>query len=88
MAFFSDLNYEVACILLAVAVVFFTVVGGVGGGVYVAYFACTLVTTITMYFLVDVYWDPFDRHVYDVNNTQDIGPDIGLGSRWARIAVN
>ena len=46
---------------MAIVVGVTAVVGGVGGGIYVAYFSCALLLAIVLYYLTDVYYDPLDR---------------------------
>ena len=50
-----------AAILIAIVVGFYTVVGGVGGAIYVAYFAGALAFTIMLVFFADVFYDPINR---------------------------
>ena len=47
-----------AAILLVVVVVFYTLVGGVGGSMYVAYFMTSLVLAVTLVMVSEVFWDP------------------------------
>ena len=39
----------------------FTVVGGIGGSIYVAYFSCALIMSIVMVYFADVFYDPLNR---------------------------
>ena len=55
---FVGLSNEVAAILLVVVVVFYTLVGGVGGSMYVAYFMTSLVLAVTLVMVSEVFWDP------------------------------
>ena len=55
------LGKEVMCVILTIVIGIMTVVGGVGGGIYVAYFSCALLLVIMLYYLTDVYYDPLDR---------------------------
>ncbi len=56
------LNREVLSVILAVAVAIFTVLGGVGGAMYVGYFVCVLALGVAMVFVIEVLFDPWERH--------------------------
>ena len=60
-SYFSGIGEEVLCIILAIVVGLFTVIGGVGGGMYVAYFTCVFMSGTALFFLSDVYFNPLDR---------------------------
>ena len=55
------MDEEVILVVLAFAVVFQAVVGGVGGSIYVAYFGTAIITTVAVVFMADVFYDPLDR---------------------------
>ena len=57
----SGLDEEVATIVLAIVVGLFTVVGGIGGAIYVAYFSCAIIMSIVMVYFADVFYDPLNR---------------------------
>ena len=54
--FCADLSAEIIVLLLSMAASVFTVVGGVGGGLYVAYFACTSVVAIALFYFLDAFY--------------------------------
>ena len=56
----SDLSKEVTTIVVAIVIGIFTVVGGVGGAIYVAYFSCLIVMCVVMVYMTYVFWDPLD----------------------------
>ncbi len=48
-------------IVIAIAVVFMTLVGGVGGNIYVAYFGTAVLIIVSVVFMTDVFYDPLGR---------------------------
>ena len=61
------------CFALTLAIGASAVVGGVGGSLYFAYFACVLILSIGLVYFADAFFNPFDRpghsysdHVLDV----------------------
>ena len=57
----AGMTAEVTTIVLAIVIGFFTVVGGVGGSIYVAYFSCALILSIVLVYFVDIFYNPLDR---------------------------
>jgi len=67
---------EVTSIVIAIVIAFFTVVGGVGGYIYVAYFTCALIMSIVLVYLTDMYQDPLAREDNEWGSHNDIFPYI------------
>ena len=63
-------------IVIAIVIAFFTVVGGVGGYIYVAYFTCALIMSIVLVYLTDMYQDPLAREDNEWGSHNDIFPYI------------
>ncbi len=54
---FTGFNTGIASVIIAICVALYTVAGGVGGTLYVSYFACIIFMSIIMYFMTYVFWD-------------------------------
>ncbi|KAK2148053.1 hypothetical protein LSH36_519g04111 [Paralvinella palmiformis] len=57
----KDIRKEILTVVLAGAVLLFTVFGGVGGSLYTAYVSLVLVMAFVVCFVVEVYYDPWNR---------------------------
>jgi len=55
---FSGVSKEVICIVLVIAVAVYTVVGGVGGGLYMSFFACALIVSLMLVYFTDTFFNP------------------------------
>jgi len=57
----AGLTKEVATLVLAIVVGLFTVVGGIGGSIYVAYFSCAIMMSIVMVYFAEVFYNPLNH---------------------------
>lgn len=57
----DGLTKEVATLVLAIVVGLFTVVGGIGGSIYVAYFSCAIMMSIVMVYFAEVFYNPLNH---------------------------
>ena len=62
--------------LMSLAAAVFTVVGGVGGGLYMAYFACAGVLTIVMVYFFDAFYMTTDSTMHEWGFAYDDRPVI------------
>jgi len=89
-----DLSSEVIAVLLTLAVSVFTVFGGVGGGLYVAYFACSAVVAIMLLFFFTAFYKTDDRPShgwgfnYDDRQAFDTACDILQCGRPSNVTGN
>ena len=71
---------EVVAIILAVVVGLFTVVGGIGGFIYVSLFSIALVMAILLTYHIDVFLDPWDRAGNEFGNWDNLYGPVSCGS--------
>lgn len=68
----KDVRREVLAVVLAAAVLLYTVFGGVGGSLYTAYVSLVLVMAFVVSLLVEVYYDPWSRQAAPLGSWKDI----------------
>ncbi|ELT93697.1 hypothetical protein CAPTEDRAFT_226021 [Capitella teleta] len=57
----EGLSTELTSVILAIAVGLFTVVGGLGGAIYVSFFATAIIMIVALVFFADAFFDPLSR---------------------------